>query len=155
MLEASALKYLNTDLLCYRAEEGTSMAESQHKGWDPWLAWFEKRFGSKLETTTALSALNQDAALQAVVSNHVKSLKDKEIIVLQNVTVICGSLILALAFVDGEISAEEAFAVATVEESHKAEIYNEEKYGADPHQEKKLQVMKQELVQAESFLRLL
>ena len=63
-----------------------------------------------------------------------------------------GSLLLGLAFVRQAITPEEAFAAARVEESHKAELYNEAKHGPDPAQEKKDREALRDLQAARDYL---
>lgn len=154
-IEKQALNYLDTDLLCYRAENPPGLPEKQASIWDPHLARFEKRFGSRLETTTSLRALKQPAAAHEAVRSYARVLDDDRFNILQLVTSMSGSLILALAFVEGEASAEEVFSAARVEENFKAGLYNEALYGPDPAQEKKDVAIRRDLEAAQEYLRLL
>lgn len=131
-------KYLNTDLLCYRAEdEPPGPAKKQAEIWDPWLQWFEDKFGATLQTTQALAALTQDGAAHKAVRDYINALDDARFNVLQLVVSASGSLVLGLAFVEQAISPEQVLEAARVEENLKDEIYNAEKYGRDPMLEKK------------------
>jgi len=151
----AVLKYLDTDLLCYRTQEPPELAKLQQEEWDPWLDWFEDRFGAKLQTTTSLSALKQDASAHTPIMNYVKLKSDDEFTVLQLVTSFSGSLVLALAFIEGAITPQQVFNAAHVEENHKAKMYNEDVHGPDPVQEKKQIAMKNDLEAAAKFLALL
>lgn len=152
----SILKYLDTDLLCYRAGgEPEGQAEAQCAAWDPWLDWFAERFGVRLEITDGLAALRQPEEAHEKLENAVTTLDDARFTILQLVTPLTGSVVLAMAFVEGAISAEQAFAAARVEERFKAGIYNEALYGPDPAQEKKDRAALNDLHAASAFLRLL
>lgn len=151
-MQQAVLKYLDTDLLCYRTDHPPEMAEAQGKAWDPWLVWFEQKFGGKLITTTGLTALRQDAGLHAAAAKHVGALDDDRFTVLQIVTSLSGSLVLALAFIEGDITPDETYAAARAEEILKSQIYHEDTYGPDPAQDKKDQAMKADLKAAREYL---
>jgi chaperone required for assembly of F1-ATPase len=154
-MSASVLNYLDTDLLCYRAGElPPGIHEAQAAQWDPWLVWFEKRFGSALETTTGLAALTQEIQAHEAVQTQVQSLKDSDFTVLQIVVPMTGSLVLGLAFIEGAITPEQVFNAARAEENFKAKLYNEAFYGPDPAQEKKDAAMLRDLEAAAQFLEL-
>jgi chaperone required for assembly of F1-ATPase len=155
VMQESVLKYFNTDLLCYRTDSPPELAAAQTQSWDPKLNWFAKKFGYELQTTESLVAFMHPSAAHEAVKKYVSALDDDHFTVLQLVTAASGSLILALGFVENAWGAEEVFAAARVEEAHKARIYNEEKYGPDPAQEKKDRALKTDLEAAESYISLL
>ena len=154
-ITASILKYLDTDLVCYRSVEPPEMAQAQAAAWDPWLSWFKERFGAALLTTTELAALKQPSSAHTDVALHVEALDDDRFTVLQMTTAAGGSLVLALAFAEGAIDAQTLFAATRVEELYKARRYNEEKYGPDPAQEKKDAAFIADLNAAGRFIALL
>ncbi len=131
------MKYLDTDLLCYRAALPPEMVRRQQEAWDPWLRWFMEKFGVALETTTDLRALKQPAAAHEALFECVEGLDDDRFTVLQAVTPLCGSVVLGAAFVEGALNPQQAFDCAHVEEIYKAALYDEKTYGPDPAQEKK------------------
>lgn len=154
-MEAAVLKYLDTDLICYRAGEPPELAQAQAEAWDEWTEWAAMEFGMPLKTTTALQAVTQDSVIHQKLAERVENMDDARFTILQIVVPLCGSVILGLAFVEGVNTADKVFAAATIEETHKAALYNEEKYGADPAQEKRFDSMKRDLGSAEKFLSLL
>lgn len=153
MMQEGALKYFNTDLLCYRTDDPPEMAAAQSKSWDPVLDWFSARFKAGIKTTTAIAALQQPENLHAAVREYVEALDDDHFTILQLATASVGSLILAIALVEKHLSATQVFGCALVEERFKAKVYNEEKYGPDPAQEKKDQAMLLDLKSAEDYLK--
>lgn len=154
-MTAALMKYLNTDLLCYRTDHPPEMGARQAEEWDQWLEWFEKAFEEKLETTTGLKALEQPEEAHGKVEAYIKAFEDDYFTVLQILTPLSGSLVLGLAFVDGVITPDEVYAAARVEELYKAGIYNEDKYGPDPAQDKKDQAIQADLAAAAEYLDLL
>lgn len=155
-MSAAILKYLDTDLLCYRAgDEPEGQAEAQCAAWDPWLDWFETRFGVRLETTENLAALRQPREAHEKLKSAVEALDDARFTVLQLVAPLTGSIVLGMAFVEGAVPPDQVFAAARVEERFKAGIYNEDFYGPDPAQEKKDRATLIDLRAAAEFLKLL
>lgn len=154
-MSAEVLKYLNTDLLCYRAgKEPEGQAEKQIESWDPWLEWFQTRFETPLETTIDLVALKQPPAAHEAVKAAVEALDDVKFTVLQLTVPLSGSLVLSLAFVEGAITPQQIFDATHVEEHFKDAIYDAEKHGIDPLQEKKDVAMMRDLEAAAEFLKL-
>jgi chaperone required for assembly of F1-ATPase len=150
------LNYLPTDLLCYRAsDEPPGMQAAQAAAWDPWLDWFESTNGTRLETTTALAALDPPAAAHESARAYVEALDDPRFTVLQIVVPLSGSLILGMAFCEGAITAAALFSAIRVEETLRAKIYNEDLYGPDPAQSKKDAATRIDLEAAEAFLKFL
>jgi chaperone required for assembly of F1-ATPase len=72
--------------------------------------------------------------------------------VLQILTAETGSLLLALAFVEGQVSPADAFEAAQVDEEFKAGLYNEDKYGRAPDTEKHQKSLRLSLQAAHDFL---
>ncbi len=149
------MKYLNTDLICYRTDFPPELHARQQQAWDPALLWFEKEFGVKLQTTTTLQALTQEKGAHEKVLAHIHAMDADRFTIMQLVSSISGSLILGLMFTSQLISADELFKTIRVEENYHAEIYNEEKYGPDPIEEKKAIAIKKDLIAAEKYLTLL
>lgn len=135
-IEDEVLGYLDTDLLCYRAEEPPEIAERQAKVWDQWLIWFEHASSNKLHTTTGLSALKQPQGAHDFASKIIRHADLHHFMAIQMATAIGGSLVLGLAFVAGAATPEQVFESAQLEELYRNEFYNEEFYGKAPHQEK-------------------
>ena len=149
------LKYLDTDLLCYRVKEPLELAKRQKEVWDRWLGWFDEHFESPLEVTFKLDALNQDSDTHKQIWNYLEALDEYYFSVLQVVTSLSGSIVLGLAFLEHEAGPEDVFNAAELEEIYHAEIAGEAVHGADPVQERRQKHMKRELAAAKEFLELL
>lgn len=154
-ITAEVLNYLDTDLLCYRAEKPDELAAAQARHGDPVLDWFARHHGVRLQTTTGLAALRHPAAAHEAVRGAISAMDDMRFSVLQYVVSITGSLLLALAFMDGVIDADGLFTAIHVEEDYKAALYNEDFYGRAPHQEKRENAVRRDLHAAQEFLRAL
>lgn len=151
-IQETALSYFDTDLLCYRASEPPELVRRESAARDPWLRWMESTYGLTLETTTGLVALRHDEAAHFKARQAVLALDLWAFTVLQMITSLTGSLMLALAFVIGPAQPEDLLRALYVEEDYKADIYDEEFYGRAPHQEKAMQNVERDLRAGQAFL---
>lgn len=147
-IQVQILAYIHTDLICYRAETPHHIATRQSELWDPFLDWFRRVYHNDLQVTTGLGALRQDARAVAAVQAQMDSLSHLEFTLLQLVVSLTGSLVLALAFLDGFADETVLMRAAWVEEDLRAEIYDADKYGHDPHEEKQRAAMARDLAAA-------
>lgn len=136
-LEKNALRYLDTDLICYRGGDEEGIEERQKDVWDPLITWFENDFSYALKTTSSLAAVRQSEQVHELVDGAVRHLDDDRFTLLYLITTEIGSLISALAFIKKAIDPSALMKVAFVEEDLKDELYKAEKYGPDPMIEKK------------------
>lgn len=138
-IERQILNYLDTDMLCYRAEDTgvtSAMAKRQAGKWDKWVGWFNGKSATILKTTTELNAIKQDDIAHEYAKARVTAMDDFEFTLLQILTAETGSFILALAYLDEDMSPRDMLETANVEDFLKSEIYNTDFYGQDPHLEK-------------------
>ncbi len=151
-LTKSLLKYLDTDLLCYRVKEPAALAAREKETWDKWLTWFDEHFEVPLDVTFGLDALSQDEEAHDRVWNYLEGLDEYYFAILQVVTSQAGSIVMGLAFVEGEITPDELFDAHWLEEKYYAEIANEAIHGEDPVIAKKQAAMRAEIEAAQRFL---
>ena len=154
-ITAALLKYLDTDLLCYRTKEPQALAARQKDVWDKWLSWFDEHFESPLYTTFDLKAIKQDEDTHKQIWNYMEALDEYYFAVLNIVTSLSGSLVLALAFLEHEAEAEQVFQAMYVEEDYHGELAGEDIHGKEPQLEKKQKAELADLKAARRFLALL
>ncbi len=132
---AEVAKYGGTDLVCYRAEQPTELAERQHAAWQPLIDWATLRFDAPLRVTASILPVTQSPATLTA---------------LHMATAACGSLVVALALVEGHIDAETAFVNAELDES-----YEIERWGEDAEQAKRRSGLREDIALAARFVALL
>jgi chaperone required for assembly of F1-ATPase len=152
-MTAECLAYLNTDLIFYRVTEPEAIKTAQTKLWDPWVKWLESKSGAKLQTTFDLGALVQPSAAHDYVRTEIEKMDLWQFMALQLTTALSGSLVLALAFVQGDISAEDVFAASQIDEDYRDILYRSDLYGPDPQTEKKQDSMRRDLAALTRILR--
>ncbi len=150
----SVMKYLDTDLVCYWAKEPEDLAKRQKKVWGRWVKWFDVHFEVPLDTTKKIEAIKQDPEAHKRAWNYIEALDEAYFTVLHIVTSLSGSLILALAFTEGEITPEEIFEASYLEELYRGEIYNEPLHGAAPNEEAEREAFKRDIEAAKTYLEL-
>ena len=150
----SVMRYLDTDLVCYWTKEPEDLAKRQKEIWGRWVKWFDEHFEVPLYTTKKIDAIKQDPEAHKRVWNYIEALDDAYFTVLHIVTSLSGSLILALAFSEGDITPEELFEASYLEELYRGEIYNEELHGAAPNEEAEREAFKRDVEAAQRYLEL-
>ena len=117
--------YAESDLLCYRAEE-TALAAEQAKYWNSLLDWAERRFGIEFRLTTGVMHVAQPEATVAALRAAVAELDHWRLAALSPLATISGSLVTALAVVEGGITADAGWDAATLDERWQAERWGED-----------------------------
>lgn len=149
------LKYLDTDLLCYRVKEPEGVAKLQKEVWDRWLTWFDEHFESPLKTTFGIDALKQDTSTHKQIWNYIEALDEYYFAILQIVTSLSGSIVLGLAFLEQEATGDDVYNAAELEEIYNSNLAKEDVHGGDPVQERRQAAMKRDLASCTTFLDLL
>lgn len=153
-LEAECLDYLDTDLLFYRSPENI-YAQAQTSLWDPVVRWAESFLNTSLVTTTELVSLQQNQAAHRALNTYVHKLSSYPYAALDLLTRDTGSILLAAAFLNGAVSADDVFAASFLEEKIKSKIYREDIHGIAPDQERREARLKNDLALVQQMLDLL
>lgn len=119
-------KYAETDLLCYRAEHPDILVERQNRHWQPLLDWATHRFDAPLHVATGLMPRPQPEDALHALFRAVDAYGPWHLSALQSATASCGSLIVALALMEGRLPAEEAFDVSQLDETFQIETWGED-----------------------------
>jgi chaperone required for assembly of F1-ATPase len=149
-IAAQVLEYAKHDLLSYRAEDPPELMARQARIWDPLLDWAAETYGARLKVGYGIKHVAQPPEAIAELQQGIARYDEFELAALHTATTITSSLILALALVEEEVSAHEAFAAAALDETFQAE-----KWGRDTEAEQRRKRLLAELAAADCFLRLL
>jgi chaperone required for assembly of F1-ATPase len=118
-------KYLATDLVCYRAASPAGLVERQARHWDPILDWAREALGARFSVGEGVIHVAQPepalAAARAAIPDDPWRLG-----AVHAATTLTGSALIALALLRARLTADEAWAVAHVEED-----WNMEQWGRD------------------------
>ena len=142
--------YGETDLLCYRADAPAALGERQEQVWGPLLAWARRRFDVDFEVTAGINHVAQPRATVEQLSHAVAALDAFRLAGLSPLVTIGGSLIAALAVIEGAATAEEAWDAASLDER-----WQLDQWGADAEAEAALANRRGDFLAAARFLELL
>lgn len=120
---AGLARYGDSDLLCYRAEAPPPLVERQAAAWDPLIAWAQARYDIHIATTTGIVHRAQPAATLARLADAVAALDPFQLAPLAPIVTLTGSLIAALALVEGAADADTVWHAATIDEDWQAQMW--------------------------------
>ena len=142
--------YAGTDLVCYRATNPQALAARQQAVWQPLIDWALERYGAQLLVTSGVIPTSQPAASLAAFTKVVVGHDDFSLTALHAATTACGSLVIALALLEGRLDAGEAFTASQLDESFQIEAW-----GEDGEQAKRRAALAAEISAAAQFMSLL
>ncbi|MEH3046720.1 ATP12 family chaperone protein [Sphingomonas adhaesiva] len=119
-------RYAESDLLCYRADGPQELVARQAAAWDPLLDWARTRYDVHFELVTGVMHRAQPTATLARLSDAVASRDAFRLAAMSPVVTITGTLIGALALVEGAVDAGTLWSAAMVDEDWQAERWGED-----------------------------
>lgn len=125
-VRADILKYAGSDLLCYRAEGPSELVNRQRKAWDPILSWARKAMNARLVLTEGVMPVTQPDYALAGIADALKELDAWGLAGAHTITTLTGSVLLALAHAKGELSADDLWQAAHVDEDWQIEQWGED-----------------------------
>jgi len=143
-------RYAEGDLACYRAEGPPALVERQERSWDELLAWARRRFDVDFVTTSGILHVHQPKATAQRLAHAVASLDSFCLAGLSPLVTIGGSLVAALAVLEGAMSPHDAWDAVNIDERWQAE-----QWGSDAEAEAALEARRADFLAAARFLELL
>ena len=123
-----------TDTLLFRNPDAEDLIAEERQVWDPIVEWAKKNMDADFKTSESLQVF-------------LEKLSDKELAAFYQTGKITKSVLLAAALVKKQITADEAFRAAFLEE-----IWQADKWGHDAEADQRREVIRQELIDVEKFL---
>jgi len=143
-------RYGESDLACYRAQGPRALAELQAQSWDALLAWARRRFDVDFATTTGILHVPQPQATVQRLAHAVASLDPFRLAGLSSLVAAGGSLVAALAVLEGTMAPEKAWEAVTIDERWQAE-----QWGSDCEAEAALEARRRDFMAGARLLQLL
>jgi chaperone required for assembly of F1-ATPase len=144
---AEVAKYAGTDLVCYRAQHPPALTRRQQEAWQPLIDWATLRYDAPLEVTHGVVPIAQSVATLRAFAAAVESYPMLELAALHLATSACGSLVVALALIEGRLDVDGAFDAAQLDES-----FEIEQWGEDAEQTQRRAALKDDMALAHRFL---
>jgi chaperone required for assembly of F1-ATPase len=147
---ASLATYAEADLACYRAQGPQALAALQAESWDALLGWARRRYDVDFVTTTGIVHVAQPRPTVERLAHAVAELDPFRLAGLSPLVTIGGSLVAALAVLEGALTPEQAWDAVSVDER-----WQIEKWGADAESEAAMAGRRRDFLAAARFLELL
>lgn len=146
---AGLARYAEGDLVCYRAEGPHTLAARQQQSWDSLLGWARRRFDVDFATTMGIVHVAQPPATVERLAHAIAALDAFRLAGLSPLVTIGGSLVAALAVLEGALTPEQAWEAVSIDER-----WQIEKWGADPEAEAAIANRRRDFLNAARFLEL-
>jgi chaperone required for assembly of F1-ATPase len=125
VVKAEVAKFLGSDLVCYRAGSPNGLVERQAQHWNPLIAFARDTLGARFVLGEGVMFVTQpDGAIAAAA----RAIPDEpwKLGAVSAITTLTGSALIALAMARGELSTEDAWTAAHVDED-----WNMHQWGRD------------------------
>lgn len=121
------LRFASSDLLFYRADGPETLVERQAEAWDPVIDWARNALHARFMLAEGVMPVEQPReAVEAVRRHLAPRIEPLRLASLHLLTSLMGSALLALAVESGELSPDQAWDAAHVDET-----WNAEQWGHD------------------------
>ena len=147
---AGLARYAEADLACYRAEGPQTLAERQRESWDALVGWARRRFDVDFAVTTGIVHVAQPRPTVERLAHEVAALDSFRLAGLSPLVTIGGSLVAALAVLEGALTADDAWQSVSIDER-----WQIEKWGSDSEAEAAIANRRRDFLAAAQFLELL
>ena len=141
------LNFLQTDLLCYRAEEPEALVLEQDQLWNPLLDWCEGLIGSAFNVTSGIMPVMQAPKLISSAQKILKSYNEFELLGLHQFTSIAGSAVIGLSLLEHQIELEAAWQAAFVDD-----YFQINNWGEDAEASLRIANRRREMLEIKEFL---
>ena len=145
------METINTDLILYRAQNPKELHDKQSEIWDQWLDWMTGHFMVHFTTTTDLTVVEQEQSIHDAIEAYVRGMDPEKFALLYILANVCGSVVLPIAFLEGQADSQDLFQAVQVEEIYKQDFYND----IDPDTQNIHEQLQHEFMAAEMYLELL
>ena len=126
-------RYAISDLLCYRADTPPKLIAAQAQSWDPLLDWAKRRYDIDFQVTSGVAPVDQPPATLDRLSQAVHLLDPFRLAAMSPLVTVGGSLVAALALLEGAFSADDIWQAISLDER-----WQLEQWGSDDEAEKAL-----------------
>lgn len=125
-----AVRYAGTDLICYRAPQPRILRERQAESWDRWRDWAAEQ-GIHLFITEDLSAIAQPESSLDAVATYASDYDDLRLTLFVHLIAVFGSVVLAMAVMEGELDPNTAFDLSRVDHDYQNELWGQDEEQAE------------------------
>ena len=124
--------YAGTDLVVYRAGDPARLVAAQAAAWDPVLDWAHEALSARFMLSEGVMHVTQPAESLAAIRRAIEAVESPTALAgLHSMTTLTGSVLIALAVLNGRLTAREGWAAAHVDETFQAEVWGKDAEAED------------------------
>ncbi|XP_032358669.1 ATP synthase mitochondrial F1 complex assembly factor 2 [Etheostoma spectabile] len=127
----AALKFLETDTVCYRVDEPHGLVELQKNEWDPVLHWIENRYYVTIGSSSSILGPEIPEATKDTFRQHLNSYNFWSLTGLEFVITQLKSVVLSMGIVDRHLSVEQAVLLSRLEEEYQIQHWGNVEWAHD------------------------
>eukprot|EP01134_Creolimax_fragrantissima_P002229 CFRG2229T1 len=118
------VEYLHTDTVCFRSSFPTNLTALQMIAWDPYIQYFNKKFGVNMQSTMGLEAPKENSGENLIkFREYLESLDMWQMAAMENAISMCHSAIIATAVMDRHVTVEKGIKDAYLEAEYQRDVF--------------------------------
>ncbi|XP_051968902.1 ATP synthase mitochondrial F1 complex assembly factor 2 [Xyrauchen texanus] len=128
---SAALKFLETDTICYRVEEPPGLVALQKNEWDPVMDWIEQRYNVVIGSSSSIMGPQIPEETKETFSHHLRSYNFWSLTGLEYVITQLKSLVLSFGLIDRHLTVEQAVLLSRLEEEFQIQHWGNVEWAHD------------------------
>ena len=120
------INFIDTDLICYRADSPIDLVSHQNKHWYPIILLIEKYINTNVSFFKGVMPSQQSSKVHHRFKNLIVELSDVQISFLHRITNLVGSVFLSLCTLKKDLTNKQAFELSFLDELWQAENWGYE-----------------------------
>ena len=127
----NVLGFINTDLICYRADGPNELVDLQNSSWNPIISFIKKYIDVELKFFIGVMPSKQSLEIFNRLKTLINSFSDIEISALHRMTNLTGSIFISICILKGDVLKNEAFELSFLDELCQAKNWGVEEESLD------------------------
>ena len=127
----NVLGFINTDLICYRADRPNELIDLQNSSWNPIISFIKKYIDVELKFFIGVMPSKQSLEIFNRLKTLINSFSDIEISALHRMTNLTGSIFISICILKGDVLKNEAFELSFLDELYQAKNWGIEEESLD------------------------
>ncbi|XP_028562201.2 ATP synthase mitochondrial F1 complex assembly factor 2 [Podarcis muralis] len=127
----AAVKFLETDTVCYRVEEPPALVELQKNEWDPIIEWAEKRYDVVIGSSTSIMGPSIPQRTKDTFVSHLASYNSWALQGIEYMITQLKSLVLSMSLLDKHLTVEQAVLLSRLEEEYQIQHWGNIEWAHD------------------------
>ena len=127
----NVLGFINTDLICYRADGPNELVDLQNSSWNPIISFIKKYIDVELKFFIGVMPSKQSLEIFNRLKTLINSFSDIEISALHRMTNLTGSIFISICILKGDVLKNKAFELSFLDELYQAKNWGIEEESLD------------------------